>query len=57
MSNRKIVETNTNSIPITHTHTHTHTHDCLPFYLDTGTSLKHGRLKLVSWSKPNLLVK
>ena len=53
MSNRKIVETNTNSIPITHTHTH----DCLPFYLDTGTSLKHGRLKLVSWSKPNLLVK
>jgi hypothetical protein len=51
MSNKKIVETNTKSIPITHTH------DCLPFYLDTGTALKHGRLKLVSWSKPNLLVK
>ena len=38
-------------------YSHTHTHDCLSFYLDTGTSLKHGRFKLVSLSNPNLLVK
>jgi hypothetical protein len=51
-SNRKIVETEERSmLP------YAHIHDRSLSWLDTGTSTKSGRVKLVVWAQTSLLVK